>query len=290
MSYKNLLFAFFISLLIFDNSPLSGQDSIPLDFCINREELKLFNEINNYRKVMNLPEISLSKSLCFVAKQHVIDLVTNKPDTNTCNFHSWSNKGTWEACCYERDIKDKKCMSSKPSELTTYPGMGYEIVYWENRNVMANTVFEQWRETKASKSVILNMNEWEEYSWQSIGIAIKDGFASTWFGEEIESAMEIHICNSTETYKIEPAKEAVDSLIISTAKDRYYLIYGVFTEMEDAKKAVALYQAEGFKNTKIIVKDDKIRISLSDHSTNDGAHNAKKMLPTKYKDAWVMTY
>ncbi len=290
MSYKNLLLAFFISLLILDNSALSGQDSIPADFCLNREEFKLFNQINEYRKVMNLPELRLSKSLSYVAEQHIIDLAIHKPDTNTCNFHSWSDKGSWRPCCYERNSKDKKCMSLKPSEITTYPGSGYEIIYWENRDVSAITVFEQWRETAASKAVILNMKEWEEYSWQSIGIAIKDGFASTWFGEEIENTEEIHICNSTETYKYEPPKEPVDSLVVSSALNRFYLIYGSFPTIEDAKKAAKEYRAEGFKKTKIIVKDDKIRISLSDHSSHEGAHNAKKMLPSKYKDAWVMTY
>ena len=186
------------------NHNLFAQDTIPADFCISREEFKLFNRINEYRKVMNLPEIALSKSLCYVAKQHVNDLVYNKPDTSTCNFHSWSDKGSWKPCCYERDSKDKNCMLAKPGELTNYPGNGHEIVYWENRDVSANTVFDQWRETSVSKSVILNMKAWEKYSWKAIGVGIKNGFASAWFGEESEIPEDIHICNSTEVYKIEP--------------------------------------------------------------------------------------
>ena len=181
-------------------------------------------------------------------------------------------------------------MLSKPRELTKYPGNGHEIVYWENRNISANTVFEQWRETTASKAVILNMKEWENYSWKAIGIGIKNGFASAWFGEESENPEDILICNSNEVYRIELPKEPVNSLIISSATNRFYLIYGSFTKMEDAKKAANKYIAEGFKKTRIIVKDDKIRISLSDHSTAEGAHSAKKMLPAKYKDAWVMPY
>jgi len=288
--YKKLLNISLIFLLLMSSPTLFGQDTIPDDFCISREEFKLFNRINEYRKVMNLPEIALSKSLCYVAKLHVQDLVINKPDTNTCNFHSWSDKGSWNPCCYERDSKDKKCMLSKPGELTNYPGNGHEIVYWENRHVSANTVFEQWRETTASKAVILNMKEWEKYSWKAIGIGIKNGFASAWFGEEYGNTEEIQICNSTEVYKIELPKEPVDQLVVSTAKDRFYLIYGSFAKMEDAKNQATKYKAEGFKKTKVVLKDDKIRISLSDHSTIEGARNAKKMLPTKYKDAWVMPY
>jgi hypothetical protein len=272
------------------SSPILGQDTIPDDFCISREEFKLFKRINEYRKVMNLPEIALSKSLCYVAKLHVNDLVINKPDTNTCNFHSWSNKGSWKPCCYERDSKDKKCMLSKPRELTKYPGNGHEIVYWENRNVSANTVFEQWRETSASKSVILNMKKWENYSWKAVGIGIKNGFASAWFGEEIETPEEIHICNSTEIYVVEPPKEPIDPLVVSTAKNRFYLIIGSSPNIEGAKNKAKGFHAEGFKKAKVVVKDEKFRISLSDHATIEGAHNAKKMLPAKYKDAWVLPY
>jgi hypothetical protein len=290
LASKKIFFLFLIIISITGNSVLIGQDTIPSDFCINREEFKLFKRINEYRKVMNLPEIALSKSLCYVAKKHVNDLVVNKPDTSTCNFHSWSDKGSWKPCCYERDSKDKKCMLSKPRELTNYHGDGHEIVYWENRNVTANTVFEQWRETSASKAVILNMKSWENYSWQAVGIGIENGFASAWFGEKSEQPEEIKICNSTEVYKIEPPKEPVETLVVSTPNSRFYVIIGSYPHLEIAKSTALKFKSEGYPKAKVVIKDEKIRISLSDYPTNEAAHNAKKMLPAKYKDAWVLAF
>ncbi len=290
LANKKILILFLTILSMSGNSALIGQDSIPSGFCISREEFKLFKRINEYRKVMNLPEIALSKSLCYVAKKHVNDLVFNKPDTSTCNFHSWSDKGSWKPCCYEKDSKDKKCMMSKPRELTTYHGDGHEIVYWENRNVTANTIFEQWSETSASKAVILNMKTWEDYSWKAIGIGIENGFASAWFGEESEQTGEIHICNSTEVYKIDPPKEPVETLVVSVDKNRFYVIIGSFPNLEAAKNAALKHKTEGYPKAKVVIKDEKIRISLSDYPTNEAAHNAKKMLPAKYKDAWVLAF
>ena len=54
--------------------------------------------------------------------------VDNKPDAPPeCNLHSWSDKGPWSACCYTPDHAQAQCMWDKPSELTNYPGNGYEI-------------------------------------------------------------------------------------------------------------------------------------------------------------------
>jgi len=267
-----------------------SQNEIPADFCIDQEELKLYNLFNEYRKTMNQPEIPLSKSLCFVAKQHINDLIQNKPDTNTCNFHSWSDKGEWTACCFEVELKDKSCMQKKPMELTNYPGIAYEIVYWENRIATADKAFDQWRETAASQSMIINIKNWESLNWNAVGICIEDNFAIAWLGEETDVETETKVCGTGTIIKNERPKTEEEELIVSEATGRFYIIFGNFSTIGDAKDQAIKYKSEGFKKVKIISKDNKFRISLADYSSKELASTGKKELPTKYKEAWVMEY
>ena len=269
---------------------IQAQSKIPENFCVSLEEVKLYNQINDYRKALNLPKVPLSRSLSFVAQQHVTDLLKNKPDTNACSFHSWSDKGSWTACCYGRSVKDKKCMQEKPGELTDYPGKGYEIVYWENKDATADNAFEQWRTVTASRSLITNFKEWEDFSWKAMGVAIEKNFAIVWFGEKMDAETETKVCGSGKIIMNEPPKVPVDTLVISKATGRYYLIFGSLKTLEDAKKQAKKYRAEGFKNAKVITKDNKFRISLTDYAKQESAQSAKRDLPVKYKDAWIMPF
>ena len=281
----------FTFLLIAAASNLSqAQSKIPENFCISQEELKLYNQINDYRKALNLPKVPLSKSLSYVAQQHINDLLKNKPDTNDCSFHSWSDKGKWTACCYKGGVKNKKCMQEKPGELTDYPGKGYEIVYWENKDATADNAFDQWRTVTASRSLITNFKEWEDFTWRAMGVAVEKNFAIVWFGEEMDIETETKVCGSGKVIKNELPKTPADSLVISKSTGRYYLIFGSFKTLEDAKKQAKKYRAEGFKNAKVVSKDNKFRISLTDYAKQESAASAKKELPAKYKDAWIMPF
>jgi hypothetical protein len=99
---------------------------------LSTEEKKLYDILMQYRKEKGLPAIPLSPSLTTVAQAHVKDLVNNKPDNENCNAHSWSAKGKWSPCCYTPNHAESKCMWSKPKELTTYTGNGYEIACGSN--------------------------------------------------------------------------------------------------------------------------------------------------------------
>jgi len=281
-----LVFLFVGSLVLTTYS----QDSITADFCISDDEVKLYELINNYRKSINLVEIPLSKSLCYVAKKHVTDLHTNKPDTGTCNFHSWSDKGNWVACCFEKEIKDKSCMLNKPKELTSYGGSAYEIIYWENKQATADKAFRQWKETSVARSVISNFKNWEAYSWNAMGVAISEGFAIAWFGEEADTETETKVCGKNSTIKNEPKTPPEETQIVSSATARFYVIVGSYASMDDAKEKLKSFQNEGYKKAKVVVKDQKFRISLSDYSTQELASKAKNELPAKYKDAWILPY
>lgn len=279
----------FIVFLIFYSSS-SAQNNIPDNFCISQDEYKLYNLINDYRKAMKLPKIPLSKSLCFVATQHTNDLIKNAPDTNTCNFHSWSDKGKWTACCYEKELKDKSCMQEKPKELTDYPDVAYEIVYWENNDATSDNAFDQWRETSAARSLMTNFKDWEEYSWNALGVCIKEGFAIAWFGQETDVEKETKVCGTNTIVINEPDPKYTEPEVISSPTERFYIIIGSYSSLEEAKKLVKDYYDEGFKKAKIISKDDKFRISLADYETKELADQSKKELPEKYKDAWIMEY
>lgn len=288
----NFTFLFLILIISFSGIHISlfAQKELPADFCITVEESKLYNLVNEYRKAMKLPAIPLSKSLCYVAKTHLRDLVTNKPDTSTCNMHSWSNKGDWKPCCFQKDKNDKVCMQSKPSEITNYPGLAFEIIYWESKEATAEFAFKQWRETTASQSVIINAEKWEGFSWNAVGIGIYEGYAAIWFGEELDVEKETKVCGKNIVFTNTPPTNPSEPKLVTTATNRFYLIFGSFNSIADAKNQAKKNSEEGFKKTKIISKDNKFRISLSDYASKELADQGKSELPAKYKDAWIMEY
>jgi hypothetical protein len=296
---KNTFFSLlmgFAGIVFLSENSLGQQDSLIQhdslnEFCISAEEYKLYSLVNDYRKEANLPGIPLSRSLCKVAKLHIADLIMNKPDTNTCSFHSWSNKGEWQSCCFTKECKDKLCMQTKPSELTGYPGKGYEIVYWESREADAEKAIGQWKETPAARSVLTNLREWENYNWGALGVGIDGGFAIIWLGEEADIEKETQVCGGELIAYHPPVKvEIKGPQVVSQSTGRYYLIFGNYSTMNEAKAIAANYFKEGFTNAKVITKDAKFRISLNDYPSKELAAQGKKELPAKYKDAWIMPF
>ncbi len=283
-----LLLTVFISAILFTENSYSQQDTVN-EFCITTDEFTLYNMVNEYRKASNLPDISLSKSLCQVAKMHIADLIQNKPDTASCSFHSWSNKGQWQSCCFSKESRDKLCMQTKPGELTGYPGKGYEIVYWESRDATAEKAISQWKETPAARSVLANLKEWEKYNWGALGVGIDGGFAIVWLGEETDITKETKICGG-ETVISKPVARVLGPKIVTESTGRFYLIFGNYSTMNDATAMASKYVKEGFSKAKVITKDDKFRISLNDFPSKELAIQGKKELPEKYKDAWILPY
>ena len=124
------------------------------------EERKLYNIIMQYRKEIGLPDIPLSTSLTCVAQTHVKDLANNKPDIGNCNVHSWSSNGTWTPCCYTPDHAQAKFMWSKPRELKTYEGNGFEIACGSNGCcsdfiMTANYALESWKKVQDTMRYLL---------------------------------------------------------------------------------------------------------------------------------------
>lgn len=156
---------------------------------LTSEEQKLYNLIMEYRKSLGLPKIPLSKSLTFVAQTHTKDLVENKPDLGNCNAHSWYANGNWTSCCYTPDHAQAKCMWNKPKELTNYTDIGFEIACGSNVccsdfKMTAEYAFNSWLKSPSHHAVMINKNAWKTYNWKAIGIGIKGGFSTVWFGKK----------------------------------------------------------------------------------------------------------
>jgi uncharacterized protein YkwD len=162
---------------------------------LNVEEKKLYDMIMEYRKEKGLPVIPLSNALTFVAQTHVKDLVNNKPDKGNCNAHSWSSKGNWKACCYTADHAQAECLWSKPRELTSYRGDGFEIACGSNEccsdfNMTAEYALQSWKSSKGHHALIVNSGIWKNKNWGAIGIGLYKSFAVVWFGEEVDKVSE----------------------------------------------------------------------------------------------------
>ncbi len=156
--------------------------------CNNKIQPEIENDlvdvINQYRIDNGLPAIPESESLNFVAEQHVYDLAENQPDKGECNMHSWSDKGSWTACCYTDDHAQAQCMWDKPRELTSYQGDGYEIASYSGENISGEEALSVWKTSEPHHDVILNKDIWEDMEWNAIGAATYKGYAVVWFGTE----------------------------------------------------------------------------------------------------------
>ena len=143
--------------------------------------------INNYRVENGLPAIPISASLTIVAKAHARDLTENQAVHDECNLHSWSDEGSWSACCYTPDHTQAECMWNKPNELTNYLSAGYEIALYSNLEFTANQALIWWQSSEGHHDVILNRDIWAEVEWNAMGTAIYEGYAIVWFGREIDT-------------------------------------------------------------------------------------------------------
>lgn len=155
---------------------------------LSGDESELYNLIMKYRKEKGLPAIPLSKSLTMVAQTHARDLEDNYTPDPKCNLHSWSNNGNWKPVCYTKDHAQARLMWSKPQELTSYKGDGFEIAFAEDVEYLANAenALESWKESKYHIAVILNKGTWKK-KWNAIGIGINGSYAVVWFGNEIDN-------------------------------------------------------------------------------------------------------
>jgi len=161
---------------------------------LSSAEQELFDLIMSYRKSLNLPTIPLSKSLTHVAQVHARDLALNSPTGGSCNLHSWSDKGSWSACCYTNDHANAKGMWDKPKELSDYPGDGFEIAYWQSNGANATSAIAGWKKSTPHNNMMINRDIWKKLTWNACGIGVYGNYAVVWFGREKDPAGEAKKC------------------------------------------------------------------------------------------------
>ncbi|MDP1623828.1 MAG: CAP domain-containing protein [Bacteroidales bacterium] len=277
----------------------SGQSSVkqgpavPVNFCIDADEMELFLLINEYRQQYGLPPIPLSKSLCRVAVFHAKDLFLNHPEDSPCNFHSWSDKGFWTPFCYPKDESKKNSVWDKPRELTKYPSRAYEIVYWENHPLVRDTIIMVWKMEEYFNDFLLNKGRWQGKTWNAIGIAVYETYACAWFGEAPDPEGEAVVCGSQPVKKVR--EPAVTPLIPSTSvatgdsvSSAYYIIVKTNLTEDAANKLVNTLKTGEYPGADILKFDGKIRVSV--FGSPDRATVTAKLKEVKktYKDAWLL--
>jgi hypothetical protein len=275
-------FAVFFLTLIFSAEYLSAQKVIPDEFCVSLEEQLLFDKLNLLRKDYGKPAVDFSKSLSYVAKLHVEDLLRNHPDTSVCNLSSWSDKGEWTACCYNPYVPNQDCMWDKPKELTPYTYRGYELAGYFEGSFTVDSVINLWSNSKAVLDMLLTEGNFKEKKWICMGLSMNQDYVSVWFGQRADKMGEPDICTS------EIAAVKADSTALKPKSgETFYLIFGAFSDPKDAKEAVKRYKKNGFEEAGILKSEELTRVYLGKYDNLKEAMFAKQQLSYTYREAWI---
>lgn len=303
-----LLFLFFqVSFLSAQSSGKQEKD-IPQSFCVSESEWKLYRMINEYRRQYDLPAVSLSKSLSYVATTHVKDLYFNHPDEEPCNAHSWSDKGYWKSFCYPKDEDKMNSVWDKPKEISNYPGKGYEIVYWENNPVIIDSVFMFWKSFDYFNSFLTNSGRWEGKSWNAIGIGIVENYAVAWFGEVQDPAGVPVVCGQepikeptviVEKNIPKPVVQQQDTIQLVSGKSTdnelkktgtYFVIVRSMLPRKEAEAVLKNLKAKGYQDARLVITNGKIRVSINESRDKEEATRLWREAKKSYKDAWLFKY
>ena len=166
---------------------------------VSEKEAKLYYIINAYRENKGLQKLSFSKSLTIVARTHVSDSNTYTPEKQRDsrgmqgNLHSWSNHGSWTPMVYTSDHEYAANMWSKPRELTSYTGNGYEISSWNSGNITPEEALDLWKNSSGHNAVMTTQGNWSDL--KTMGVAIDGKYAHVWFGSAADPAGYYDVAN-----------------------------------------------------------------------------------------------
>ena len=166
---------------------------------VSEKEAKLYYIINAYRERQGLQKLSFSKSLTTVARTHVSDSNTYTPENQRDsrgmqgNLHSWSNHGSWTPVVYTSDHEYAANMWSKPRELTSYTGNGYEISSWNSGNITPEDALDLWENSSGHNAVMTTQGNWSDL--KTMGVAIDGKYAHVWFGSAADPAGYYDVAN-----------------------------------------------------------------------------------------------
>lgn len=132
-------------------------------------ELQLYKQLMAYRVANGLGEIPLSKALTTTAGRHAVDTYYNiwVPDLRLppgANLHSWSDAPYTGA--------NPAVMWDAPERIGTgFTGNGYEIS--AAGHASTTTALAGWKGSPGHNNVILNLGDWRDVAFKSIGVGIE---------------------------------------------------------------------------------------------------------------------
>lgn len=279
-------------------SVLAQKKSIPEDFCISQKEYQLYELINTYRAKLMLDPITLSKSLCYVAKTHAADLSQNHPIGEDCNMHSWSANGDWKPFCFPSDQNRKNDVKDKAKELTFYPGKAWEITYWDNQELNLDDVVAFWTSIEYTAAMLSNTDKWKDKGWKSIGVGIHEGYVLIWLGEKEDVELNTMICETGEKImnKSIPNELVVPGASQANTKSNtdvkaidYYIIIGSYNKKVDAQAAIESYHQMGYPNAQLIEEQGRVRVAIDRLSSEAAANESLAKYRNKFQGAWVFS-
>lgn len=275
----------------FNTRTMAQTDTIPDDFCISSEEYQLYQLINDYRKAFTLPEVALSKSLCYVAITHARDLSANYNADTVCTMLSWSDKGKWTPICFPSEQSRKNNVRMKAKEIIGYPSEAYELTYWSNIKNTPRQILNFWRENKPSNEILLNKGAWKTVTWNAMGVSIENGYALVWFGIAVDYEVETKVCGTSLKILNEASPEyRATHLQTNDAKTPvYYITVGSYTNRSDADNAVKSYKQMGYPKAILVERDNKIRLAIDYFTNKKDADEALKKYAKKFKGSWILT-
>lgn len=159
---------------------------------LTEKEAKLYYDINAYRESLGLQKLSFSKSLTTVARTHVVDANAYNPKDQVDargvqgNLHSWSSHGNWTPVVYTGDHLYASAMWSKPRELTSYQGNGYENSAWSSGLLTPEEALDLWQHSEGHNAVMTTQGAWSDL--KTMGVGIDGSYAFVWFGQDADPA------------------------------------------------------------------------------------------------------
>lgn len=159
---------------------------------LTEKEAKLYYDINAYRESLGLQKLSFSKSLTTVARTHVVDANAYDPKDQVDargvqgNLHSWSSHGNWTPVVYTGDHLYASAMWSKPRELTSYQGNGFENSAWSSGLLTPEVALDLWQHSEGHNAVMTTQGAWSDL--KTMGVGIDGSYAFVWFGKDADPA------------------------------------------------------------------------------------------------------
>lgn len=294
MNWNRLLGAALFFTFLCRTLCVSGQEK---QYCLTESELWFAENINALRAEHGLSALPYSLSLTIVAKTHVEDLSHNRPDTSFCSTASWSDKGSWTPCCYNKFITERECMWNKPKELTKYRYRGYELSYYQDYPIDIRELFQLWKTTPEVIDMIVCRGKYKTFKWKTMGLCIGENYMSVWFGQVADAAGKPDFCKSDSDYvdidtlnhNVEMQITQSDSItLVPNEKIGFYVIIASSPIKDDALKIKANEEKKCSCKMILIEKDGKYRVAIDGYHTIEEAREKKKVYSQTYHDCWIM--